>query len=722
MSPSPVRERVYRRAELVRLLAPRSVAVIGASSRKGSFGERVLSNMSAFQGAIYPVTTSGQEKIGAHTAYASIAALPEVPDCAVIVVPRDAVEQCVEACARAGVGGAIVFASGYGETGSAAGRQLEERLAAISRESGLRLIGPNCMGIANYAQQALLSFSPFHAQPELRTAAIGVASQSGALSFSLGEALKVGTCFSHLLSAGNMCDVDVADFVSYLSEDPSCRAIACVFEGMAHPLRMREAAGIAWKANKPLVVYKTATGEQGAAAAMSHTGSLAGSHAAYRAMLEGAGAVLVDRFEDLVETAAFFAKVPAGRVPEGVAVLSPSGGAAIMAADHAEAHGVSLPQPTPAAAAQLKQHIPDFGSSRNPCDVTAQVINAPESLSACAKALMADKPFGTLVLVQAQAYEAAAARIALLGELAVATGKMACNVLVSQWRDGPGAEQAERHPHVALFRSLERCLATIASWRERERRRLQGDCGASVPIAAGAAADVRSALEAVTGPIVVESRAKRMLAAYGVDVSPERLVQSEEEAVAAAQELGFPVALKVESPQLPHKTEAGVVALHRRDAGEVREAYRRILQNAARCGTGVEVAGVLVQKMAAPGLEIMVGGRVDPLFGPLVVVGIGGVMVELLRDTQLALAPVSPAQARRMLQRLKGSALLDGFRGSAPVDRERLAELVCRVSRFLADHAGSIAELDVNPVICSGASLVAVDALVVKARAQEPVA
>ncbi|CAN7770153.1 acetate--CoA ligase family protein [Pseudorhodoferax sp. LjRoot39] len=709
----PPRLQPYRRDELLRLLAPRSLAVVGASPRKGSFGDRVLANLTRFDGQVYPVN-AGHASIAGLRAYARIEDLPAVPDCAVLAVPRDAVEDCVRACAAAGVGGAIVFASGYAETGSDEGRALQLRLARIAHETGLRIIGPNCMGLANYASGALMSFSSYHAQEPLPPQAIGVVSQSGALSFSLGEAILRGTAFSHLLSAGNSCDVDVADLVAFLSEEPSCRSIVCVLEGMQNPLRLREAARLAWAAGKPLIVHKLATGAEGAAAAVSHTGSLAGSHAAYLALFEDTGAIVAERFEDILEMAAFFAKAPRASA-EGVAVISSSGGAAIMAADFAQKHGVPLPQPSQQATATLARCIPDFGSSRNPCDVTAEVINDPASLATCARALLADEVYGTLVLAQPQDYAPAAQRVRMLGEQAPPRGKMACNVLVSQWPDGPSARESELHPHVALFRSMDRCFATLAAWHRRERllsapaetspgsRALPGD-------AAGTAAAL---LAEADGQVMGESHAKRLLAAYGIAVTREELVQTSAQAERAAEALGYPVALKVQSPQLPHKTEAGVIRLHLADAQAVRAAYEAILVNARAAGAHVQIEGVVVQQMLPAGLEIMVGARNDPLFGPLVVVGLGGVLVELLKDTVTALAPVGPAQALRMLAGLRGRALLQGFRGAPPVDTGRLADAISRISQLIADHPQQIQEIDVNPLVCGPDGITAVDALVV---------
>ena len=302
----------------------------------------------------------------------------------------------------------------------------------------------------------------------LRAASVGIASQSGALSQSLAQSIETGVSVSHTFSAGNQVDVDVADLVAYLAEEDACRSIVCVFEGMSQPQRLLEAADLAWRNGKPLLIHKIATGQLGSEAAVSHTGSLAGSNAAYLAAFERAGAILVDDFEALMEAAAFFAKAPPPKA-RGVAVVATSGGAAIMAADKAEEHGVPMPQPSAAATAVLLQHIPDFGSARNPCDVTAQVVNNPQSLWACGEALLADEQYGALVMPQPVAFDFHTPRIAALGELSHKHGKITCNVMVSQWLQGPGALEAEMNPHVAQFRSMDRCFAALAAWHALSR-------------------------------------------------------------------------------------------------------------------------------------------------------------------------------------------------------------------------------------------------------------
>lgn len=705
---------VYRHADLDRVLSPRSIAIVGASPRAGSFGERLQKNLAGFEGQLYLVNAK-YDRLGELPCYPSLAALPEVPDCVAVAVPREAAEPVVLEAARAGAGGVILYASGYAETRKPERIAEQARLKAIARDFGLRIVGPNCLGIANYVRAARVTFSEYPTPRPLTEVAVGIASQSGALSQSLAQAMERGTSVSHAFSAGNQCDVDVADLVAYLAEDPHCKSIACVFEGMAHPERLLEAAEIAWKADKPLLIHKIATGELGAEAAISHTGSLAGSNAAYRAAFERAGAIVVDHFEALMEAAAFFAKAPAPKA-RGVAVIATSGGASIMAADKAEVHGIELPQPCDAVREVLEQHIPDFGSARNPCDVTAQVVNNPQSLWACGEALMTDEAFGAVIVPQPVAFDFHKPRITAFSELSRRYGKITCNVLISDWLQGPAALEAESDPRVAIFRSMDRCMATLAAWHRRHERRGAGPRKLVRQAPPEAASIASEWIGAAANPTLTEREAKQVLAAYGVPVVSEKLVADVDEAARVAADIGYPVAIKVESPDLPHKTEAGVIRLNLRNEAELRSAFAVVLANAGKVQPPPRINGVLVQPMIATGVEIMVGGRVDPLLGPLVLVGLGGVFVELLKDSSVELAPVTRSEAVAMLGRLRGASVLRGFRGSAPVDVERLADVICRLSELMADQKNRIRELDVNPLICGGGRIVAVDALIARSN------
>lgn len=701
---------VYSREQLTRLLHPASIAVIGASTRPGSFGERVLFNMQHYAGRAYPVNAR-YPMIGEHTCYPNVRDLPEVPDCAVICAAREAVEEIVLDCAKAGVGGAIIFASGYAETGKADRIAQQERLSAIAQETGLRIVGPNCIGVVNALLDSRVTFMDITPIPKPERNAVGVISQSGALGMALAQGVMRGLSVSHVMTSGNSCDVDMADYVNYLATEPTCRSIACVFEGMATPDRLLLAAENAWAADKPLVIFKMATGEEGAQAAMSHTGSLAGSNASYRAVFKRAGAIVVDNFEDLMETAAFFAKAPPPKA-RGAAIVAASGGAAIMAADRAEQNGVALPQPAPEVRAILESRIPEFGSSRNPCDVTAAVLGDPESLGVCANALLGDPQYGVLVSPLTYGYAPSAKRPQVYSALAEQHGKMACVVWQTEWQDGPGVVEANECERVALFRSMPSCFAAVASWHWRADKRAAG--AQTVAATPGrTVAEARALITAAGGQTLTEREAKAVLALYGVPVVGEQLVQSADDAVNAAAALGYPVVLKVESPDLPHKTEAGVIRLNMRNADEVRAGYAAVMANADKVSPPPRINGVLVQPMVPQGIEMVVGATNDPLFGPLIVVGLGGILVEVLKDTAVAPAPVTPFEAAGLLRQLKGAKLLEGFRGMPAVDTERLAQIISDVSRFAADHRDKVAELDINPLICAGERITAVDALIV---------
>jgi acetate---CoA ligase (ADP-forming) len=709
----PARSGPYRHRDLRRLLAPTKIAVYGASARAGSFGERTVQNLLNFKGEVFPVNAKYDEILG-RKCYPSLAALPHSPDCVVIVAGRESVHDMVRDCITAKAGGILIYASGYSETGKAERIVQQGQLTALARSSGIPIIGPNCIGIYNLTLGMAATFNPviFPDRPE-RSSGIGLITQSGALGISLLQGVKTGCSFSHVLTSGNSCDVDAADYIAYLAEDADSKVIACLFEGMSDPRRISEAASIAWDHDKPVVIYKIATGEEGAHAAVSHTGSLAGSNAAYMALFQRAGIAVVQDFEALIETAALFAKAGRMRSP-GVAVVSTSGGASIICADKAEKYGVALPQPNADTTAVLQSHIPEFGSARNPCDVTAQVLSDPKSLPACCDALISGAEFGALVLPHILASESGLSRVKMLAELGRKHDKLICLVWMTLWSEGPGSIEAEMEPRVALFRSADRCFAALAAWQKRERyrqNRIKHQARLTPPATAALA---RQAIARAKINVLTERESKELLRIYGVGTTREQLVTTPAEAEAIASEFGFPVVMKLESPDIVHKTEAGVVRLNVRTAEEARLAFNSIVENAARVKPPARINGVLVQPMIQTGVEMMIGVRVDPLFGPLVLIGLGGVMVELLKDTALQLAPLSHEEAVGLLASLRGQRLLDGFRGSAAVNRAALADAIVRVSEFAADLADELSEVDINPVICSGSSIVAVDALVVR--------
>ncbi len=709
--------KVYRHSELTRLFNPQSVAVYGASPNPASIGARTIANLARFQGKIFRINPR-YDKIGDALCYPAVAALPEKPDCVVLAMPRDGIEAALLDCAHNGAGGAVIFASGYTETGIADRLAEQSRITAIARETGIKVVGPNCLGFANFISTASVSFASGEMRLDKpRGPSIGIASQSGALGFALGQAERRGMNISHVLTFGNGADVHIADEIAYLAGDPGCAVIACLFEGMAHPLQMLEAGALAWQAGKPVIICKLGTGKAAATAALSHTGSLAGSTEAYFTMFERAGFVVVPSIEHMLETATFFAKTSRPKA-RGVAVIGASGGALIASTDAAEAHGVPMPQPSEEAMQRLRPFVPEFGALRNPCDLTAMMTKETAIAGNAVEAMLTGDTYGALVFPHSSLSQGNIARLPGISAAGQKLGKPVCLPYCGGWLGGPSLLEAEMDPHVQCFQSIDRCFATLAAWHKRDARIAAEEkhgprrlARVSPVSAAGAAAKLITASKNTT---LTEREAKQVLAVYGVPVVGEQLVQSAAEAVSAAEKLGFPVVLKAESPDLPHKTDAGVIRLNLKTAAEVKEAYDLIISNINSNLNKPRLMGILAQPMVPAGVEIMIGARVDPQFGPLIVAGLGGIFVELLKDTALELAPVTPHEAHAMLHKLKGRALLDGFRGSEPVNVDVLTDVIVRLSEFADDQKELISELDVNPLICAGNRVVAVDALIVR--------
>lgn len=712
------RRPVYTHDQLRRLIAPHTVAIVGLSRNEKSFGAKTAANLTRFEGgAVYGVNPNADELYGL-PCHGSIGAIPERIDCAVVAVPMQSVEKVLEECAAAGVGGCIIYASGFAETGRADQIALQRRIADVGRAANVKIVGPNCIGLINNVRRAGLSFSSTYGLRPAPIGPVGLISQSGGLGGAIAQVAERGGSFSHFLAAGNSCDVDVCDYVSYLAGDSDCSVITCITEGLQDGERLIEAAEAARAADKPIVMYKIATGQASAEAAMSHTGTLAGSNAAYDAAYRKLGILKATNIEDVYPMAALLAK--AGRPKaDGIAIIAASGGACVIGLDKAEEARVPTPLPEAATRRVLEENVPDFGSPTNPCDITAQVATNPASYKTCAKALLADSNYAAIVVMAPSISEAMTPRnVKMFSRLSAAAKKPVCMAWMSEWSCGPGAFAAEADRHVALFSSTEQCFRALSAWLGRESvlalpSRPPG--GSSSEAAAEA-----QRLLALAGHRLSEREAKSVLSAYGVPVVAHVLVQQEDEAVAAADALGYPVVLKVESPDIPHKTEAGVVRLALADAATVRTAYREIVDAASRLSTCPEVVGVLVQPMVAKGLELVIGARNDATFGPMVVVGLGGILVELIQDSAAELAPVSYEQAGAMLRRLKAFPLLAGFRGDPPIDLDRIARIIVAVSELAADHANEVAEIDVNPIICGPDRAIAVDALIVRKIAAVP--
>jgi acetyltransferase len=706
---------LYHHNDLRRLINPGVVAVVGASETRGSFGERTLTNMADFTGKVFAINPKYQSLLG-RPCVPSLADMSESPDCVVLCVARPMVEGMIEAAAAVKAGGVIVYASGFAETAKPDRIDAQQRLIELSQRTGVRVVGPNCVGLANTGSAAGLNFMPDYAGMGHRRGPIGIVSQSGALGYTVLQGMQRGIGFSHYLAAGNSCDVDVCDFISYLAEDGDTKSIICLLEGVKDGGRFLAAARKARDAGKALIVYKTGNSETSSKAAMSHTGTMVGSVVAYQTAFEETGAIAIDDLEAVLETASFFAKTRAPSGGRGVGILSTSGGAAVICADKAEAHGVPLPALEAKTATALHEVVPDFGSVANPSDLTAEVLKTSETFGFCLDAFMNDVGFSALVMPMIFAHASSSgARAPTIVEAAARTDRPLAVVWMNEWYQGPGSERLDADPRVCMFRSADRCFATLRAWFDWHQRRTTRPTQAARRSPPSAEQAARAILSETTsrGAALSETDSKRILACYGITVPQEIVARDPEQAATAASKIGGPVAVKIVSPDILHKTEAGGVRLGLSTPENVRDAAENILASAARYAPQARIDGVSVQQMAPAGVEIVLGIKNDRQFGPLVAAGLGGIMVELFGDTAVRLAPVDDATARAMLASLKSHSLLTGFRGKPGVDLDGLVDTICRLSELAHDLADVIDQIDVNPVIAGATGVMAADALIV---------
>jgi acyl-CoA synthetase (NDP forming) len=712
---TPSTRPLYGAADLTRLINPNVVAVVGASETRGSFGERTLSNMSAFSGKVFAINPKYQTLLG-RPCVPSLAEMPESPDCVVLCVARPMVEGMIEAAAAVKAGGVVVYASGFAETAKPDRIEAQQRVMELALRTGVRVVGPNCVGLANTRSGAGLNFMPDYAGMGHRRGPIGIVSQSGALGYTVLQGMERGIGFSHYLAAGNSCDVDVCDFISYLAEDEDTKAIVCLLEGVKDGDRFLGAACKARDAGKALIVYKTGNSETSGKAAMSHTGTMVGSVVAYQSAIRDAGAIAVDNLEAVLETASLFAKTKAPSSGRGIGILSTSGGAAVICADKAEAHGVPLPALEAKTATALHQVVPDFGSVANPSDLTAEVLKTSETFGFCLDAFLNDSSFSALVMPMIFAHASSSgARATTIVEAAARSDRPLAVVWMNEWYQGPGSELLDADPKVCMFRSADRCFATLRAWfdwHEHCPRQPERKARKSPPSAEQAA---RAVLTEVSGggAALSETDSKRILACYGIATPREILARDPVEAALAAGRIGGMVAVKIVSPDIPHKSEAEGVKLGLSAPDDVGKAATDILASVARHAPQARIDGISVQQMVPPGVELMLGVKNDRQFGPLIAVGLGGIMIELLGDAAVRLAPVDDRTVRAMLASLKGCALLTGFRGKPGVDVESLVDTICRLSELAHDLRDVIDQIDVNPVIASTGGVMAADALIV---------
>jgi acetate---CoA ligase (ADP-forming) len=711
--------------DLRALLAPDSVAVIGAAgdteTLRGRLTHALLGH--GYRGRIYPVTRSHDEVLGLK-ACASVADLPEAADLAVILVPAAVVPRTLDACGQRGIRAAVVISSGFAEEAGEAARARDSELRRIAERHGILVCGPNSEGLVNPLQNLVATFSPVFHDPRRRllpaTARgrpIAVVCQSGALTFAfLNRGRDRQLPFTYQVSSGNQTILEAHDYIDWVLDHGGADIFLVYLEAIAHPQRFRAVADKAAAAGKPLIVAKVGRSEAGRRAAASHTGSLAHAGVVDDAIFRHHGIVRGEDLDHMLDVAAAFAFCP---LPAGnrVAVITGSGGSAVWMADVLSAHGLELPVLEDDIQDRILKLLPSYASAKNPVDGTAQAIHEV-GYARLVEIVRQSRRIDTVLLIGSLANDATAAKRA--EELAALDGPRDKPILLSTYTGAsPEAMAAFAAAGIPCYTSMPSCARAIRALvdyaRFREARRLP----APAPSAPALRAATTRAL-AAAGPVLTEAEAKVLLAQYGIPRLPETLATSADEAVAIAGRIGGPVALKVQSPDIVHKTEAGAVKLEVEGADSVRRAYARVLANAAAAHPGAAIQGVLVQKMAPPGREIILGMSRDPAFGPMLMVGLGGIHVEVLRDVVFTPVPVTAEAVPGLLAGLKGAALLDGARGAPPADSAALAQLVAALSQFVADHADAVAEIDLNPVIVhgKGQGVSVVDALIVKCSEQ----
>ena len=692
------------------MFQPKSIAVIGASNTEGKIGHSVMKNLvvdSKYAGPVYPINPKDKEVLG-KKAYASILDVPGDVDAAVIIVPSKFALQVTKECGEKGVKGLIVIASGFSEAGK---QQLELDMVSMAHDYGMKVLGPNIVGVLSNANNMNASFAPCLPMP----GGAALVSQSGALLIAMDTATytrRVG--FDKLISIGNMSDVDFGDCVSWLDADEHTSAISLYIEGNKNGRKFMKAAQ---KAKKPIIALKSGISAHGAAAAASHTGSLAGAAKVYNAAFQQAGIVQASDLNNLFDRTLALTLQPPLK-GDNLLIITNGGGVGVLATDAAERYGIPLAFAPEDVQVELKKHMPEFGSAKNPVDVTG-MAGTEWYVESCGYSITHPWVDGLVVLYcetavtdpmdiakgvkkaidQAGIKDKPVAVSLVGGE----RSKAAIQWLVENGIPTYDAPDTAINAMAALreFAKIKENAAAATEYVE------SGNREAALKIIEGARADGRDSL--------TEVEAKLVFKAYGMPVTQNILSTSEDEAVKIANQIGYPVVMKIVSPDILHKSDAGGVKVNVKDDAGVREAFETIISNAKAYKPDADIHGVVVQEMAPWGTEVILGSVNDPTFGPTMMFGLGGIFVEVLKDVTFRVAPVSARQAKKMITEINGAPILAGVRGEAPRDKEVLLDTIMKYSQMVFELADEISETDANPLLVyeEGKGLKVADARVI---------
>ncbi len=676
------------------LLTPKSVAVIGASTTPGKIGHTVLQNLkeSNYKGGIYPVNPGADEILG-YKCYASVLDIKGPVDAAIIVIPAKFVSDVVDQCGEKGVKGLMVITSGFSEVGK---EDLEREIVDKAHSYGMRVLGPNIVGVLSNSDNFNGSFAPF--LPYDGSASL--VSQSGALLIGIDAATYMrGIGFDKLISIGNMSDVNFADLIKWLDQDENTTCISLYVEGFKDGRRVIENGK---KAKKPIVALKAGVSAHGAAAAASHTGSLAGAAKIYSSAFNQAGIIQAEDLDNLFDRTLALSLQPPMK-GENVLIITNGGGVGVLGTDAAEKFGIPLKFAPDDVQEDLKKYMPDFGSAKNPVDLTG----------------MAGNDWYHDSVQSAYAHDWVDGLVVLYCETAMTDPQGIAESIHKAVRetdidDKPvtvsfvGGERSEKAMHwlvkngIPAYAAPDGALNAMAALKEYNLIKKSGiaeeescigktDKEAALKIIEKARKDGRDAL--------TEIEAKQVFEAYDLPITKSRLATSEKEAVSIAKEFGYPVVMKIVSPDILHKSDAGGVKVDINSEDEVRAAYQEILDNAKSFKKDADIHGIVVQEMAPWGTEVILGSVDDPTFGPSVMFGLGGIFVEVLKDVTFRVAPFSKHQAIGMISEIKAAPILDGVRGEKRRDKDMLADTICKYANMVVDLEEEISESDANPVL-----------------------
>ena len=693
--------------DLDALFAPRSIAVIGASNRQGSVGRAVFTNilLNEYTGTVYPVNPRDRSISGVRS-YPSVQDLPESVDLAVVVVPEAVVPAVTEDCGKKGVKSLIVISAGFKEVGQE-GAALEHQVASLAQRYSMRMVGPNCLGTINTDPAVRLNAS-FASRMPLE-GSIAFASQSGALGEAVIDyATGEGIGFSKFISVGNKADVNENDILEYLRADPRTKVILLYIEDIVDGRKFVDTVTRVTE-EKPIIAVKAGVSPEGAKAASSHTGALAGSDEAYNAILKQSGVLRVESIIDLFDYGRAFAKQPPPR-GNRVAIITNGGGPGTMATDASVRYGLQISQFSEVTKAKLRAGLPKEASVNNPVDLIGDA--QADRYELALQALHDESVDCGLVLLTPQAMvdlRKVAETIATVGPK---SGKTILTSILGLTDITPAVEVLESNniPHYTFPESAVRALAAMYEyqrWVDRPRTQVK-----HFDVDIGKAQDIISTAKRAGLTNLPQDDALRILSTYGLPVIKTETASSKTEAIEAAKRIGYPVAMKIVSPDVVHKIDVGGVKLDLNSDQDISEAYDEILKNVKARIPNARIEGVLLQEFVTGGTETIIGIHRDPKFGPLLMFGLGGIYVEAYRDVSFRLAPIRELSADNMISQIRGSKILQGFRGQPPADTKAIAECIERLSQ-LSIELPDVAELDVNPLVAFQNGYRALDARII---------